>query len=185
MGVDAGDGLDSSVVDEAQLDCSCRGAIRDHRSWTEVFGSHDGDMRPALIAVAGLAAVALGWVTWVLAAAELTVTPGFESDPDFTVVIVVGCAAVVMAFAAGGLIARRAEGAFLLSVGAFMLLMPLALLAFLTLMAGASPYDTNDPGPIRLLGPGLLALDVTVAVLALRLGRRMRDEAATRNDAGR
>ena len=67
-------------------------------------------MRPALIAIAGLAAVALGWVTWVLTAPELAVTPGFESEPDFTVVIVVGCAAVVMAFAAGGLLARRAEG---------------------------------------------------------------------------
>ena len=146
------------------------------------LGSDHDAMRPALIAVALVASVALAWVAWILAAAEQAVTPGYESDPDFTLVIVVGIAALVMAFAAGGLIARRAEGAYLLSVGAFMLVMPLVLLAFLTLMAGASPYDTSDPGPIRLVGPVLLAFDLAVAVFALRLGRQMRADAASPTD---
>jgi hypothetical protein len=130
-------------------------------------------MRHVLIAIAIGASLALVWVAWRLALAEQVVVPGFVNEPDYTVVLVLGTAAAVMAIAAAGMIARRAEGAYLLSVGAFMLVMPLTLLAFLSLMAGASPYATSDPGAVRLLGPALLALDLAVAVLSLRLGRNM------------
>jgi hypothetical protein len=130
-------------------------------------------MRYLLIVAAIGASLALAWVGWRLALAEQIVVPGSATDPDYSVVMVLGLAAAVMAFAAAGLIARRPEGAYLLSVGAFMLVMPLTLLAFLSLAAGTSPYSTSDPGLVRLLGPGLLALDLTVAFLALRLGRSM------------
>ena len=125
-------------------------------------------MRSVLIVVAIGASLALVWVAWRLAMAEQIVSPDSVDEPDYTIVIVLGVAAAVMAAAAAGMIARRAEGAYLLSVGAFMLVMPLALLAFLSV-----PWSGSDPGPIRLLGPGLFVADLVVAVLALRLGREM------------
>ena len=129
-------------------------------------------MRYALIAVAIGASLSCVFVAWRLWLGEQVVTPGYENDPDYTYVVVLVVAATVLAFAAGGLIARRAEGAYLLSIAAFMLAMPLALLAILSL-GWYSPYSTGDPGLVRFLGLGLLALDLWVAVQGIRVGRRL------------
>ena len=126
-------------------------------------------MRYALIVVAIGASLFLTWLSWIFLLRALDARG--DTGNDWSVVVVLATAALVMAFAAGGLVARRAEGAFLLSVGAFMCALPLAFVAMLSFVA----WDvTSNPGPERLLGPVGLGLDLWVGVLGLRLGRSMR-----------
>ena len=86
-------------------------------------------MRYGLIGVAVGAFVLLTWLSLVFLERELRPAPPFNpehpnivwpSEDDYTLVVVLATAALVMVAAAGGMIARRAEGAYLLSVGALM-----------------------------------------------------------------
>jgi len=149
----------------------------------------DRRLRYALIAVAIGACLFLAWLSLAFLLEELQPTPPFDPEhpnivwpeDDYTLVGVLVTSALVMAAAAGGMIARRSEGAYLLLVGALMCAIPLAALSLLTLSA----WDVaSDPGPVRLLGPVALGLDLWVAALAKRLGGSMQlDNGPTRPSA--
>jgi len=136
-------------------------------------------MRYALIAIAIGASLLCLFVAWRLWLGEQVVMdPDYVREPDYTNVVVLIVAAIVLAFAAGGLIARRAEGAYLLSVAAFMLVMPLGVLVMLSFIA----LGVNERSLTNLVViSGVWAafgLDLWVAVKGMRLGRRMRAEVA-------
>ena len=132
-------------------------------------------MRYAFIAIAIGASLLCVFVAWRLWLGEQVVVPGRVSDPEYTYVVVLLVAAIVLAFAAGGLIAQRAEGAYLLSVAAFMLVMPLGVLVLLSFIAlGMSERSLTNL--VLIFGVwGAFGLDLWVAVHGIRLGRRMRE----------
>jgi hypothetical protein len=134
-------------------------------------------VRYALIAVAIGASLVCLFVAWRLWLGEQVVVPGYRDDPDYTVVAMLVVAAVVLAFAAGGLIARRAEGAYLLGVAAFMLVIPLAGLGLLSFITwDTTQGEQSNIGLLRIGVWGAFAFDVWVGVRSIRLGRQMSDE---------
>ena len=122
-------------------------------------------LRYILIAVAISASLFLAWLALNLFLSVLN-TPyaGNASQPAVCVV-----AALVMAGAAGGLIAGRAWGAYLLSVVAFVVVGPLAFLALWL----AIPWDGSGPHLWVFLPVGAVLL---IGVLGVKLGRSMRRE---------
>jgi hypothetical protein len=137
-------------------------------------------MRYALIAVAIGGALLCLFVAWRLALGEqASIGPQYD-DPDYTVVISLVVAAIVLGIAAGGLVARRAEGAYLLGIGAFMLAIPLFGLALLSLAAWDTSQTTAETRQrndlARLVIWGAVGLDLWVGVQGIRLGRRMSRE---------
>jgi hypothetical protein len=130
-------------------------------------------VRYALIGVAIGAFLLLGWIAGVLLLDRLDAPPDAIDHSDFIGFLVL--LALVMANAAVGLVRRRAWAADLLSVAAFVCSLPIAALLVLSGLA-PSPDNTSDPS--RLVALGAIALALSVAVLARRLGRAMRLEMA-------
>jgi drug/metabolite transporter (DMT)-like permease len=127
----------------------------------------DGPLRYVLAVVAVGASLFLAWIAW-LSQADPPNEPG---DINFTGGVI-AAAAIAMAAAARALIARRAWGAYVLSVAAFLASLPLA---FVALALGT--YDTtNQPHPERFLWVCAVGLAIAVGVAALRLGRAIRRE---------
>ena len=134
--------------------------------------TRSGPLRYALIVAAIGASLFFAWLAFTTFLIVLEKPPEF-AGPDRLNMGILVTAALVMAVAAGGLIARRAWGAYLLSVAAFLLSLPLAFLALWILAA----WDvTNEPHPERILPVGAVGLAIGVGVAALRLGRSIRRE---------
>ena len=130
-------------------------------------------LRYLLAVVAAGASLFLAWIAWRSQADP----PNEPGDINFLGGLIVA-AAIAMAGAARGLIARRAWAAYLLSVAALLSSLPLA---FVALVLGT--YDTtNQPHPERLLWVGAVGLAIGVGVAALRFGRSIRRENAVRPD---
>jgi hypothetical protein len=126
-----------------------------------------GPLRYILAVVAVGASLFLAWFAWGTQARP----PNEPGDINFLGGIVVA-AALAMASAAWGLIARRAWAAYLLSIVPFLSSVPLA---FLALALGT--YDvTNEPHPERFLLVCAVGLAIGVGVAALRLGRAIRHQ---------
>jgi hypothetical protein len=125
-------------------------------------------MRYALIAVAIGTSLFFAWLAWIfLGEAQQKVL--LSPDGDYFLASIFVVSALLMGLAAGGLIGRRAWGAYPQCRGAF----PFGSLSLLGL-----PVDTTQLIYNPALPLGLLALAVGVGVSGLRLGRSMRREAS-------
>lgn len=123
-------------------------------------------MRYFLIAVAIAAALFLAWLAR-------------DLHPAYSIFL--WTPALAMGLAAIGMIKRRAWGAYLLSVAAFLCVLPIMFLMLMLASMWRTQPATPGSDPSGLILLGALALALTVGGTGIALGGRLRRERRERD----
>jgi photosystem I reaction center subunit XII len=130
-------------------------------------------MRYVLIGLASLASASLWWIAWrTWGALTEPPAPGYMRGEGLEIIgALFAGAAVIVGVAAIGMLRRRAWGAYLFSVSAFLASAVLAI----GLLFSLGAWDVSeDPTSLNLMVLVILVVAIWAGVMAIRLGRSLR-----------